>query len=232
MVQIIIDSREKFQEYIYEQLQKLDIEAEIQKLDHGDYYLCQSGVLIERKEVWDLMSSLNAKKDRSSDFPQKLHRMKEISTEAILLVEGVIRFNRESGRLYRQEGRTFIETHQTLSSYHNFLFSLHRKGIIVVHTNSLDETIRWLASVAKYEEKEWHRPLYFDKTTSEAALLSCVQSFPNISTKLAMEIVKRYSLKEVVMKPDVLEEIEEIGEKKVQKIKEFITLKKGGEKKE
>ena len=224
MVQIIVDSRETFKETIQEQLLKLGIDAELQSLDYGDYYLCQSGVLIERKEVWDLMSSLNAKK--SNDLPQKLHRMKEISTEAILLVEGVIRFNRESGRLYRQEGRTFIETHQTLSSYHNFLFSLHRKGIIVVHTNSLDETIRWLASVAKYEQKEWHRPLYFDKTTPEVALLSCIMSFPNISTKLASEIVKRYSLKEVVMNPDVLKEIEGIGEKKIQKIKEFVTERK------
>ena len=220
MVQIIVDSREYFKDSIQEQLQKLGIEAEIQKLDYGDYYLCQSGVLIERKEIWDLMSSLNAKKN--NDLPQKLHRMKEVSTEAILLAEGVIRFNRESGRLYRQEGRTFIETHQTLSSYHNFLFSLHCKGIILVHTNSLDETIRWLASVAKYEQKEWHRPLYFDKSTPEAALLSCIQSFPNISTKLASEIVKRFSIKEVVMNPDVLKEIEGIGEKKIRKIKEFI----------
>ena len=220
MVQIIVDSREYFKDSIQEQLQKLGIEAEIQKLDYGDYYLCQSGVLIERKEIWDLMSSLNAKKN--NDLPQKLHRMKEVSTEAILLAEGVIRFNRESGRLYRQEGRTFIETHQTLSSYHNFLFSLHCKGIILVHTNSLDETIRWLASVAKYEQKEWHRPLYFDKSTPEAALLSCIQSFPNISTKLASEIVKRFSIKEVVMNPDVLKEIEGIGEKKIRKIKEFV----------
>jgi len=221
MTPIFVDKREHFKETIHEQLLKLGIEAELQSLDYGDYYLCQSGVLIERKEIWDLMSSLNAK--RSNDLPQKLHRMKEISTEAILLVEGVIRFNRENGHMYRREGRIFIETHQTLSSYHNFLFSLHRKGVIVVHTNSLDETIRWLASVAKYEEKEWHRLLYFDKVTTEAALLSCVMSFPNISTKLASEIMKRYSLKEVVMNPDVLKEIEGIGEKKVQKIKEFVT---------
>jgi len=221
MMQIWLDSREFFKDSIQKQLQKLGVDAEIQKLDYGDYYLCHSGVLIERKEIWDLMSSLNAKK--GNDLPQKLHKMKDISTEAILLVEGVVRFNRESGRLYRREGRTFVETHQTLASYHNFLFSLHRKGIIVVHTNSLGETIRWLASVAKYEQKEWHRPLYFDKVTPEAALLSCIQSFPNISTKLAVEITKRFNLKEIVMNPDVLEEIEGIGKKKVLKIKEFIT---------
>ena len=135
---IIIDSREKFKNRLKKELHG----SEIRKLDHGDY-LVDGKLLVERKAFSDLVSTFGRLHER---FPAMLLHCKAGNLTPCLLIEGPQKWHR-SGRAIVGRGR---QLRVTRSQVRHYLISLALKNVIIIYTDSLTDTIRFLNGVAKY----------------------------------------------------------------------------------
>lgn len=147
--QVLVDTREP--KWVDESLRALDLTVERVKLDTGDYlWVSRHGqpVIVERKTVADLLSSISGKQRNSkSRAHNQLSRLKEFP-HAVLLVDGYPNVS-PSGMILR--GRT--ETTWLHGGLDNWLLSVQSSGIKVAYAapGQLAARLKYLVG---YYEKE------------------------------------------------------------------------------
>lgn len=209
---LIIDNREKeikdyFQNHTH---------VEFKNLDVGDicfYYQDKLILLIERKSITDLASSIKSKRYNE----QKLRLMNNIENSKILyLIEGDL-----------NDYGVKIEGISKKAMYSTFISLIIRDNLKLYQTKHIKETIEW---IEKIYDKLINNPDKFiqsDKSNSQFKYSECIQlkkkenitpeicfisqlsQIPGVSNKIATHIVNQYKTmghlcQELIRNPDDL----------------------------
>ncbi len=193
-------------------------------LPHGDYQFYGYGgvcVLIERKTISDLLNSLREKRVQR----QLREMLNQKNTEAILLIEGDWRVdNNFKVKLGKRV------TGWELASVTGFLQTIQDEGVKIVFSPNQDTTTYLIESLYKYYQKKGHKslavrekPIYdVDDLTSQRVFM--LLGLPGIGEIRATRILDKYKPIEVLLEPDLLRNVDGIGQKTVDRIVEVLGL--------
>lgn len=152
--------------------------------------------------------------DLSTDI---LPRLASFTDNPVLLVEEDFVIG-EMGSLFRKDSTSnmWVETGMRAASYYGFLESCRMKGIDVVCTRSLDQSIWYMASMHKYlSHNQYPKHRKFYKPYEQAVgMLCCV---PGIGEKRAVKILEHNSIADL-LQPGVAEGLTEKQLKKIQDV--------------
>jgi ERCC4-type nuclease len=191
---LIIDRREQKRKFLIDCFKRWNVPYFEATLELGDYVVpFETGVvIIERKSYADFLGSLN-------ELPARLSRMRDNYGIAVLLLEGRVEFDPQSGTILRRvateerpnQGRVAtVATRYSLGMVNNFLFSLQTKGILFARTESLTHSALWLRDLYEYAGKEVHEPLgrSIDMNTTQGRLRGMMSFLPGVGEVLASRL--------------------------------------------
>ena len=148
MVDILIDSREQFKQYFYDELTALGHKCEIGKLDAGDFLLYgkteEEAIIIERKDDSDFLGSIEGNMDKTNGVWQEgriwdqCKRMTETGLRRYILIEGNIYSKRLSA--YRKKGFKKVRIWGSLDGIRKYNISIHT-------VKKKAESIEWLSAM-------------------------------------------------------------------------------------
>lgn len=212
MSKIIVDIHEP--EDIKEKLDCI-----VEHLAVGDYMLIgeKGKVVIERKEINDLVSSL-----RSNRLWEQLHGLKVLEEEEgfrpLVLVEG-------------EQWKAFKFGKMNLAQWYGLLQAITvGYGIPVVFTKDEGQTVVFLKTLDNRlgRAEKYIKPVTVKKEgrtpVEQAEDMLCALDL--IGRKKAQEILTHYSVRELVMKPQLLLGIRGIGEKACKNFVEVINARR------
>ena len=186
---------------------------------YGVDVLCMKGTNrlgIQRKEVKDFLASVD-----DNRLTKELMQMKALEI-AVLVVEGEWRFGAD-GKLMNQFGRTW-----TRSQLNGLLFSIYARGVWVMRTDTLADTIALCKDLDAWWKKDDHKS-FTARTTPQNVWGTkmdrdfgtwVLQSFPGIGPQLAERIWMKFNgvpLKLTVTAEELMK-VEGMGKKKVEGI--------------
>lgn len=174
---------------------------------------CKVG--IQRKEVKDLIASLE-----DGRLAKEIMQMTNLDYR-ILIVEGELRFTNDGVLLGRDYGTRW--THAQLMGA---LWSVQSKGLWVLWTKNLSDTIGYVKLLEKWFSKSRHDSLerrtgptsiWGTTPTSEEYGSYVLQSLPGVGPEIARRIYKMYGLpfNWTITKEDLMK-VEGIGKKKAE----------------
>ena len=183
----IVDTREQFKQEIQAKLTKLNVPTVITKLDsYADYLLLSDNeetetvICVQRKQIGEYISQMDEVK----------YRIEELQENPTLLIEGTFQISVD-GAIMVNRGKLLYEVGK-VKSYFNSLNSLRMKGVTIVRTQSLEETIWWLYSTHSYIQKH-HYPKPTRKYNQLEELVGALTGIRGIGEKKALQIVAAYT---------------------------------------
>ena len=204
----ILDYREK-NSLIPSELISLGLEIEFRDLKIADYII--KGVAVERKTVYDFISSMINKR--------LLTQLKELGQykERLLIIEGI-----DEQELYTDSEK---KTGMHPNSVRGFLLSILLKyKVPIIFTKNYLDTARFLSVLAKRKPKEL--PLNVNKKSlnKKERLQFILEGFPGIGPKTAKKLLKKFkTIKRIINATE--EELREILGKKAEIISKIINEK-------
>ncbi|MEM4245902.1 MAG: ERCC4 domain-containing protein, partial [Candidatus Bathyarchaeia archaeon] len=212
-VRIIVDTREGPSQVVKE-LSRLGVKLELKPLLYGDYVLSDR-VTVERKTSEDLASSII-----DGRLFEQASNLKASYERPILLIEGETLY---TSRNIRPEA-VIGAVASLLADY----------GLPVVWSTSPAETALLLSSIARREQTGAARQprIRGEKPYTSPSRLQeyIVAGLPQVDMTLARRLLKRFRTVEGVFTASAgeLKEVEGIGEKKSEKIREALTREYDG----
>jgi ERCC4-type nuclease len=171
---------------------------------------------IQRKEMGDLLASLS-----DGRLAKELAQMKRCHS-AKLLIEGTPKWSNDGELLGNGFGQRF-----TLTQYRGLVFSVLNRGIGVLHSRGLNDTIAIVQSYETWAKKEKHASLdarpgpmsVWGKPGNEDYDRHLVQGIPGIGPELATRIIERFGLPFMwrIQRDDLLA-LKGVGKKKAEQI--------------
>lgn len=183
---------------------------------YGVDVMCMRGAErlgIQRKEVKDFLASVD-----DNRLTKELMQMKALEV-AVLVIEGEWRFGAD-GKLMNQFGRTW-----TRQQINGLLFSIHQRGVWVMNTSNLPDTIALCKDLEAWWKKSDHKS--FTTRTMQNPWgtrmdrdfgVWLLQSFPGIGPQLAERIWQKFNGVPIALTctEEELLTIEGMGKKKVE----------------
>lgn len=195
---ILIDSREKKQEYIKKYFDDIGgIESSITCLSFGVDYLIINGnqcIGVQRKTSDEIFQQMQA---IQTDI---IPALSELTDAPVLLIEEQFHVDK-NGHMYRRQNGFLHEVGLTAKSYYNFINSIRLLGCEVVCTRNLEQSIWWMASTFFYIGNE-HYPKQkkgHNATMQAIGALCCINNFGITSSK---KLLKDYTIKDLVLMDD------------------------------
>lgn len=196
---------------------------------HGcDIYFVANGhhVGIQRKEIGDFFGSMEGKKL----LPKQLNMMMNLDVK-YLIIEGEPKWTMDGHLIGKSFGQRW-----TRDSYRGVLLSIAAKGVIILHSKSLADTIEYVRYLESYHKKDKHHSLdgrdspfvMFGSTpTQREFAVYVLQSLPGVGPELADRIFNMYGLPlQLTVGVEQLCEVEGVGKKKAEAIVRSLTPKK------
>jgi len=228
MIDIVIDSREKYKDYFAEKLSRWNIV--IDDLEVGDFLIPgqteEDAILIERKDDSDFLKSLEGKKDLSTELWtqgrlwSQLERMTKSGVGKLrLLVEGNIYSSRLT--VYRKMG---FDKKRIWGS----LEGIAAWGVPVVYKKNRGESVEWLDFLIKRQNRPKKlyalRPSASKTMTLEEKKLYLLEGLPRVGPATARNILNAYpqSLLDAFNNAENWGEIKGIGSEMEREIKEIL----------
>lgn len=140
---LLISSNERPKMFIEMMVRELgEDRVEVCHLDEGDYVW--RDVVVERKKVDNLVSSIVKRKTSGKrELWDQLERCKESGRTVVLLVEGTLIATSDAKECIADGKHRRVPYLAVQSS----IVAAQRKGVIVVHTDGMRETIKFLSWV-------------------------------------------------------------------------------------
>lgn len=197
---IIVDNREK-NSLVISELISLDNKIELKQLDIADYII--GGIVIERKTIYDLISSMLNKR-----LFTQLENIKQYEN-ALLIIEGYTSLNLEEIKLNENTIRGLIIS-----------ISLDYK-IPIIFTNDPRDTALFLSLFAKKKKTEISLRTKLKMPDSQR-IKFILEGFPSIGPITAKKLLEKYkTIKNVINAAE--EEIKSILGKRADKFLELIS---------
>jgi len=216
-MKILVDVHEP--DKIVSELGSLAAKVPLPVADYHFYDKDGNLILIERKEINDLLNSLAEKR-----IQRQLREMLDSGAESILLVEGWFTVD-ENLKIKTKSGLTgwnFI-------AVMDFLLSCQREGVKLLLSPNLGTTPALIASFYSYYQKSEHSALQarpkptFTIDDLFSKRIYFLMGLPGIGEEKATRILERFeSPWEALFVPQKLLEVQGIGEKTVRKIVEIL----------
>lgn len=171
---------------------------------------------IQRKEVMDLLGSVENKL-----LGKQLNQMAQLRTK-ILLIEGRMQFTLTGEFMGKSYGEAWNQ-----KKIWGLLMSIQRKGVWIITTENLSETVECVQYLEGYFKKKTHRGLDvrggvsspWGKPTNREYAVYMLQGLPMIGPEIAERIYDTFGLPlRLTVTPEQLMEIDGIGEKKARAI--------------
>ena len=192
---IIIDAREP------EEIRK-KLKAKTEYLVAGDYHITgeRGNVAIERKTLDDFVSSI-----RDGRLWEQLALLKHlVDYQPLLLLEG-------------ETWRVFKFRKVTLPQWYGMLQAVSvGYGIPIIQTRNVDQTVLFIRTLHDRlgEAKTYYKPTVKkgEREPIEQAedMLVAIDGFGRVK---AREVLKHYSIREIVMSPHLLRKVRGVGDK-------------------
>jgi ERCC4-type nuclease len=213
-------------QHIEDAIKKLGLVVERTSMESGDYMI--GNVLIERKDIDDYCGSL-----ASGRLFEQLYRQATTGKRNILIVIGTfprslfLRCN-----ALKREGKA----EQATIEYKQFFDRLHKMertvfvayGILMVHLKTEEEFMEWIQYLWMRGSKETFAPVVAKKEDPFDVKVDILSRIPSVGAKLATELAKLYTIRQLMdMSDGELEVIKINGRKigvKAKKIKEYLNL--------
>lgn len=183
---------------------------------YGADFLILSPVMgtvgVQRKEIRDLVNSLG-----DGRVERELGQMAGLGQGA-WIIEGEIHWTNDG---------IDITSQFTRAQFLGIVLSLQSRGLWVLLTSTLTETIAYLSLLEKWVAKERHTRLgvrpkarsVWGAAGSEETMVHIMQGFPGVGLERAKKIVEKYHRLPFMMDPTVdLTSVEGVGEGTVEKI--------------
>lgn len=207
-IKVVIDDRERSCE-LFSLLQTSPwFDIEIRRMTRGDY-LIDNWLLIERKEVNDLVSSIV-----SGRLFKQAEKLARAPFTGLFVVEG------NYGSIQSRISRSALLG--TLSSI-NLIFSI---GIIKVQSpQEALSVMRFAASQYKRQKAQDYARLGYRPKSNYRQQLFILQGLPNIGIKLAKQLLTEFTTVRDVINatPQQLTRIKGIGKHKAERIQQILT---------
>jgi len=224
MVDIIVDSREKFKEYFVSALIRGGYKCKVEALPVGDFLIFnetpESSYLIERKEANDFLGSLEGSKNEDGSYQSgrlwdQIKRMKESNIGNLRIVV--------EGDPLKAFGQKFRRKKMSGSRIYGAYEGIYKWGIPIVFVESRYQTTQYLKTIInRMSKKKKEFPLRTSaphNMSLKEKKLYILQGFPNIGPKASKELLKRYkTLWNLFQNIDNIDDIPGIGEKTKEEI--------------
>ena len=181
---------------------KAKLNGRVEKLGVGDYHITgeRGNVAIERKTVDDFVSSI-----RDGRLWEQLALLKHlVDYQPLLLLEG-------------ETWRVFKFRKVTLPQWFGMLQAVSvGYGIPVIQTRNIDQTVLFIRTLHDRlgEAKTYYKPTVKkgEREPVEQAedMLVAIDGFGRVK---AREVLKHYSIREIVMNPHLLMKVKGVGQK-------------------
>ncbi len=213
MSKIIVDTRESY--WVKKNLMKLGTQVIERTISPADYVFSEE-CAVERKEFKDFLSSIY-----DGRLFEQTQRLSAVYENAYLVVEGAV-------------AQGLNEIPNPLVFWGALAKVVSERNISIIFTLNENHTAMFLHSLAKkLQEKNKkkivvrHKPKFY---TLRQKQLFAVQSLPNIGSRRAENLLKRFRSVRNVFTASVkdLLSIEGLGKKTVSKIKELLDTKYPG----
>ncbi len=201
---IVIDDRESAS--FKEILESLGADAEIKRLDIGDF-VCSQETVIERKSRRDFESSIIDKR-----LFLQLNNLKENYKNVIIIIEG-------------ETSEAIISREALMGAYASLITDFQ---VGVFFTRNQESTSELVYSIAKHEQLARKIPFSIVSKRKTYNLSqtqrSIVESFPMVGPKLAKSLLEEFQSLEAFVNAseEELLKVENLGEKKVKVIRKTI----------
>jgi len=206
-----------------EVLEALSEHARQASMDTGDYaFTTCSGqsVLIERKQVSDLLHSLS-----TGRLMDQLRRIIIESDIPILLVEGFITITKDGFVRYRAGKSRWRYT-----SVQNLILTAQLSGVYLIQSPSQYNTPRIILSLYKYFQKPEHTSLVRQKVFTvfpkdrDYKRAEMLMSLPGVGVEIATRMVERFGTPMTAFSAsdEELNEVGGLGPKKIKAIRKFL----------
>ncbi|MEM3781889.1 MAG: ERCC4 domain-containing protein [Candidatus Micrarchaeaceae archaeon] len=199
MAKVLVDNRERNLDLL-EKLSGLGLELSFAQLPVGDY-IVSDRICIERKTMHDFANSIV-----NSRLFDQLDRLSKSFAKPILLLEG-------GNSEFALNGNVLLGA--MVNAYIEY-------GVMVIHSESLDETAELIARVAEQEQARREREprivgLKRAYTISEWQIL-LLSAIPGIGSTLAKSLIKNFKTIRAIASAstDELMKVEKIGKKKAE----------------
>lgn len=204
-------------------IERLDRSAFVARLEYGDIKIWGFNglqILIERKTVSDLLSSMSSRR-----IYRQIRGLIQEADVPILLIEGFMS-SYGSGKVRYRNG----ESGWRWVSIQNILLSFQLHGLKVIYSTNQDMTVRMLRSLESYFRKPDHsvldtppEPLFTigEPATRKVKMLMCL---PGIGEEMAGRLLDRFDTIEGIVSAnkEEIEEVYGIGEKTADKILQVV----------
>lgn len=197
---IIIDNREK-NSLVPSELISLGFKVDFQQLPIGDYIV--NGIIIERKAIQDLKSSIINKR-----LVSQLENLKQYPNY-ILIIEGIKDCDIYQGIMHE-------------NAFRGFLLSLALNKTPLIFSQDEKDTAKYLSILAKKKEKSLPslRQSRIFKTKKEQ-IQFILEGFPNVGPVTAKKLLKEFkTIKNIINAPE--EKISKILGKKTENFRQLI----------
>lgn len=209
MIEIVIDHREP--NVLIEYLKDFGATVKIQSLTVGDY-IVSDRMIIERKTRDDFESSIIDQRIFS-----QLERMKEVYSNPVLIIEGIDEMER-------------IGRKAMLGAYASMI---GRFGVSLFFTRNMTGTAEIIYSFAKHEQEAKSNMLRIKPRVKTYSLAdnqrAVIEALPKIGPKTAINMLNHFgSIQNIVNATEKeLTEIDKIGKKKAELIKQILNTEFG-----
>jgi len=217
MIKICVDSRETRADVI-DHLEKLGAEVTVKTLEVGDYVLSDR-VCVERKTTDDFLNSFI---DNKNHLFGQIADMSRSYERPLLLIEGAP-----------------LDLYVTRNVHPNAVRGILASiavgfGVPITYTMSAEDTAAMLYVIAKREQTDRKRTISLHGKRSHMTLdeqrVYCVSSISDIGPVLATNLLEHFGTVEKVMTAsiDELTQVEKVGKKTAERIREVVGGKYDG----
>lgn len=173
---------------------------------------------IQRKEYKDLIASVT-----DGRLVKEIHQMQALDYR-VLIIEGKLEWTTDGKLILPYSGQSTWSQAQ----WNGLILSIMDRGVFVLHTASMSETISLIRIVESWFGKSSHsslairpsvKPLWGQGLDDEAFAKWFLQGIPNVGDKLAGRIYEKFGIPfELSVTVEDLQQVEGIGKKKAEDI--------------
>jgi len=183
---IVIDTREKFKEEILEKLVKKlpEVPIKIKKVKYGDYYIRRadkSEIWIERKSLADIGNQKNLgvmlkRNEKARENCENFFLMIEWGDPKTYIKDGYVFTHIKSGKVLPS---------MSLNQLNAALFKQCEKGIPILYSYNIDDSINWLEYLWTVEigDQDWY---------CRKSPISILNNIYGVGPTKAKQVMKKY----------------------------------------
>jgi ERCC4-related helicase/ERCC4-type nuclease len=207
-MQLFVDSREREMAKL---LESLGLEVTVKNLEVGDYVVSDR-VAIERKTAQDFVASII---DPQRNLFRQIADLARTYDRPVLILEG----------------RDLYRTQMNAASIRGAMASVAVDyGVPIIPTEDMNETAAVIALLARRETREGHEPKVHGHKTARTLKEQqeyLISSISSVGPTVAKNLLRHFGSIEKIMTapPEKLQEVEKVGPKIAQRIRELV----GGE---